>query len=279
MNSNSSHESARVFIQGIIIIMGLIGLYYLYQYLFGPQGTSDSVLLGKTMEANVTESGQTTIQSTAMPPLYDGGEFSVSTWIYIQNWSYHNGRPKHILSIGGSSFDTLRIYLGGYQPKLHVRFHTKEMGTAAGQGDDLSASNRKTFFEELSTGASLGETSNMCDLPEVDLQRWINIVVAVNGRTVDVYMDGKLARSCVLPSNYRVDGGGYSATLLGYGGFGGFIQNVRMYGGALPPDAVYTNYMVGPSQPVDFWDYLKGFFEPNSKAWSDMTNKTRSLFE
>jgi hypothetical protein len=92
-------------------------------------------------------------------------------------------------------------------------------------------------------------------------------------------MDGKLARSCVLPSNYRVDGGGYSATLLGYGGFGGFIKNVNMYGGALAPDAVYTNYMVGPDQPVDFWDYLKSFFDPDSKTWDDMTKKTRSLFE
>ena len=42
--------------------------------------------------------------------------------------------------------------------------------------------------------------SHMCDLTDIDLQRWINITVSVNGRIVDVYYDGKLARSCVLPT-------------------------------------------------------------------------------
>uniref|UniRef100_A0A6C0DF26 Lectin/glucanase superfamily protein n=1 Tax=viral metagenome TaxID=1070528 RepID=A0A6C0DF26_9ZZZZ len=278
MNSNSSHESARVFIQGIIIIFGIIGIYYLYQYLFGPTGASEYILLGKRTEANVTDSGQIVVPSTAMAPLYDGGEFSVSTWIYIQNWSYHNGRPKHIMSIGGSSFDTIRVYLGGYQPKLHVRLHSKMLGAVTNSGSDLSASNRASLFQSLSTGdQNISESG--CDLPEVDLQRWINITVAVNGRTVDIYMDGKLARSCVLDANYRVDGGGYSATLLGYGGFGGYIQNTMMYDTALSPDVVYKNYMMGLDQPVDFFDYLKGFFEPDNKALSNMKDKARSLFE
>jgi hypothetical protein len=45
-----------------------------------------------------------------------------------------------------------------------------------------------------------------CDI-EIDLQRWTQVTVVINGRTCDVYMDGKLARSCVLP--HLLQGGSY----------------------------------------------------------------------
>ena len=61
----------------------------------------------------------------------------------------------------------------------------------------------------------------------------------MNGKTVDVYYDGKLARSCVLPSFYKVDAGGYSAKLLAYGGFGGQISTTNIYDSALNPEQAY----------------------------------------
>ena len=263
MNS-SSNDTGRMFIQGIIILLGLIGLYYLYQYLFAVAGVTESVLLSSKQDANISDTSPITISPEKMPSIYDGGEFSITGWIYVQNWSYHKGRPKHIFSIGGvgsESFDTIRIYLGGYQPKLHVRFHTKSGGDSTSEGEALPASNRSSFFTTLATGADLEGTS-VCDLPEVDLQRWIQIAISVNGRTVDVYMDGKLARSCVLPNIYKVDAGGYVGTLLGYGGFGGYIESIKMFNAALPPDAIYKSYMAGPEVPTNFLDYLKTFFEP-----------------
>jgi hypothetical protein len=101
-------------------------------------------------------------------------------------------------------------------------------------------------------------------LPQLELQRWINITVAVNGRTVDVYFDGKLARSCVLPSFYKVDAGGYSANLLAYGGFGGEIATTTMYNTALNPEAVYRNYMAGPEPITNILTWLQSFFTPSA---------------
>jgi hypothetical protein len=120
----------------------------------------------------------------------------------------------------------------------------------------------------MQTGADIaGEPDpNACGLPAIDLQRWVNLVVSVNSKTVDVYLDGKLARSCVLPSFYRVDGGGYQATLLNYSGFGGYISTVNMYGSALGPDTVYSAYMAGPQPITNFLDYLKSFFQPSPQG-------------
>ena len=102
----------------------------------------------------------------------------------------------------------------------------------------------------------------MCDLPEVDLQRWVNLTVSVNGKTVDVYLDGKLARSCVLPDFYKVDAGGYSASLLEYGGFGGQISTTSVYDAALNPEQVYKKYMAGPEPITGIVQWLTSFLTP-----------------
>jgi hypothetical protein len=128
--------------------------------------------------------------------------------------------------------------------------------------ESLDKATQNAVFNILQTDSGLLDSSPLCDLPEIDLQRWVNITIAANGRTVDVYLDGKLARSCVLPSFFKVDAGGYSAYLLSYGGFGGQIANVSMYDAALNPEQVYKNYMAGPQPITNLGDWIKSFFAP-----------------
>jgi len=257
--SNSSRNTPiRKGIPILLVVAGLFGLYYLYEYLFGPKSSNVYTLVEKSMSANIDPIKPITITSDKLPVIFEGGEFNISTWIYISSWSYRTGFPKCIINIGGPTFDTIRIYLGGYKPKLHVRLHTKESGDTS---EPLDAASRLSTFNTLQTDSSLTD-SQICDLPEVELQRWVNISVSVNGRTVDVYLDGKLARSCVLPKMYKVDGGGYSANLLAYGGFGGQLSTTTMYDSALNPELIYKNYMAGPEPITNIWDWLGSFFAP-----------------
>jgi hypothetical protein len=263
---NNSSSPVSKLIPVLIFFAGLIGLYYLYQYLFGPRTGNSYVLLSKTQDANIDPVKPITITSNNLPVLYEGGEFTVSTWLYINNWSYRSGFNKSIISIGGPNFDTIRIYLGGTKPKLSVRLHTRERGssvptnTQVQTSDSLERATLNSVFNILQTDSGLLDSSSLCDLPEIELQRWVNVTVAVNGKTVDVYLDGKLSRSCVLPSFFKVDAGGYSANLLGYGGFGGKISTTTMYDAALNPEQVYKNYIAGPEPVTNFVDWLKSFF-------------------
>lgn len=280
--ANNSSPVGRL-IPVLLVFFGLIGLYYLYQYLFGPKSTNAYSLISKTQAANVDPSQPIIVTSDKLATLYEGGEFTVSTWIYITNWSYRAGMNKSILTIGGPNFDTIRIYLGGTQPTLNVRLQTKDSSgtqnaipTGASASSNLGATpmgsqvpieslekaTQNAVFNILQTDSGLLDSSPLCDLPAVDLQRWVNITVAVNGKTVDVYMDGKLARSCVLPSFFKVDAGGYSAYLLSYGGFGGQIANTTMYDTALNPEQVYKNYMAGPEPITNIGQWFSSFFSP-----------------
>ena len=96
----------------------------------------------------------------------------------------------------------------------------------------------------------------------MDLQRWVNLTVCVNGKLADIYVDGKMVRSCVLPSHYKVDSN-YSAYLIPYGGFGGQISTTSMYDMALNPERVYKNYIAGPEPVTSLTQWISSFFTFN----------------
>lgn len=270
--NNSVSPIAKV-IPVLIFVIGLLSIYYLYQYLYGPKTSNQYILLSGSNPADIQPAKPIVVTTDKLPSLYEGGEFTVSTWIYISNWGYRTGRNKSIFRLGGPNFDTIRIYLGGRKPKVHVRIQTKDSQSAIQavpsqpnqpSEESLTVSTLNSVFESVQNDSGLLDGgSPMCDLPEIDLQRWVNLAVTVNGRTADVYLDGKLVRSCVLPSFYKVDAGGYSAYLLSHGGFGGFMGSTSMYDAALNPDAIYKNYMAGPEPINSIGDWLKSIFNFN----------------
>ena len=278
MSSNNSSSPIARLIPVLIFFAGLLGLYYLYQYLFGATTGNRYNLLTTTQSATVDSTKPITITSDKLPTIFEGGEFTVSTWIYVNNWSYRSGFNKSIINVGGPNFDTIRIYLGGNKPKVSVRLHSRENSGSStvsatpstataptpstARGESLDRAMLNGTFNVLQTDSGLLDSSPICDLPEINLQRWVNIVVAVNGKTVDSYLDGKLVRSCVLPNNFKVDAGGYSANILSYGGFGGQIANTSMFDAALNPEAIYKNYMAGPEPITTIAGWFAHFFEP-----------------
>ena len=161
--------------------------------------------------------------------------------------------------------------MSGNKPKLHIRLQTKGKGETPVTGQastapmsvldqSLDRASDNGVFNVRVMDSGLLDSAPLCDLPEVDLQRWVNLTVAVNGKTVDVYLDGKLVRSCVLPYFYKVDSS-YSATLLGYSGFGGQISTTTMYDVALNPEMVYKNYIAGPEPITGFMSWLSSIFK------------------
>ena len=279
MESNNSNSSPLVrLIPVVIIFVGLVGLYYLYQYMFGPKINNSFPLITSSQSAKVNKAFE--FSTTQLAPLYEGGEFSISTWINISDWAYRSGYNKPIIQIGGSNFDTIQIYLGANKPTLQIRFDTKEingvldgaaaaassMNTTIAKGTPEYSNHRANDnmrFQTLQTGAGLLDELHPTDIPDVPMQRWVNIVVAVNGKTVDVYMDGKLSRSTILPNPFKVDSAGYTGYVLKYGGFGGQISTTNMYDYALNPENVYRNYMAGPEPINSLGDLFSSLFVPN----------------
>jgi hypothetical protein len=279
MESNNVNNSSPIakMIPVLVIFAGLLGLYYLYQYLFGPKMNNAYPLITATQDAHTDK--PITFQPTALAPLYEGGEFTISTWIYISNWSVPQQRQnKHILNIGGNNmangFSTILIYIDASSPVLVVKLDTHEStgslvgssssttSTPTGAQRNLLSTAMLTSTFTPSTIPSLNQDSDICNIHDIPMQRWVNVTIAVNAKVVDVYMDGKLSRSCVLPGVFKVDPSGYTGTLLNYGGFGGKISTTTMYDVALNPEMVYKNYMAGPEPITSIGGWFSSFFAP-----------------
>jgi hypothetical protein len=237
-----------VIVAMLVFIFGLIALYYLYTLLFANPIPVVNVLAAAQSGSIV---GPT---AGSLPPLYQGGQFTISTWVYINNFAYSNGYNAPIVILGGANFDTLRVYLGS-NGQLCVR-----VGITA--STPTLPANDNIFTQPITNS-----TVVPCDIPHMDLQRWVNLVVALNGKLCDVYLDGKLVRSCSLDNYFNVD---TTPTLKicpaprpSVPGFGGIISTTNVYGLALSPDVVYKNYMAGPSPVTNFFDYLMSFFSPS----------------
>ena len=262
----------------VFTILVLIALYYLYGFLFSPAG-----LEGKSVINSITVASPTApiiVVGEKLPALYEGGEVSINTWIYLTDYSVNRGRNKHVLSIGGSSFTTLALFLGPYKSTLSVRVHTRNGtgssvaigGPSAGptdQSDSLSAEDMKNMFTSLQTDTSLLDVGRPCDVPNLELQKWLQLTVCLNNKTCDVYLDGKLARSCVLPSFYKVDKTNLAMSICNYGGFGGYISNTSVYNYALNPEQTWKLYMAGPGPQYGFMDWLKSLFDPKALGTLD----------
>lgn len=234
----------------VFLVLAAVALYYLYDYLYTSSGiTSTSIITSPIPGNTVTNPALYTI-----PPIYEGGEYSVTFWVYITAYKDQVGKPKHILEIRGVDSSTLVVGLDSFTNKLIARVNSASAsvpGATAASGTTntpLTTANVQALFQNVQpTSGLLAQDLPMCDLPDIQLQRWVCIGIVLNGRTVDVYLDGKLARSCVLPAVYTVDPKGMKLKLLDFNGFSGYLSDVAVYNYALSPDQTYRIYMSGPS--------------------------------
>jgi len=324
---DNSGSSIRVWffriITVIFLILGLVTIYYLYQFLYGPDTDKRTTLLSGKQAADVSPTKLPTI-----PVPYEGGEYSVNTWVYISSFNKNMNSRKHIFELQGNIFSTLLIGLGAFNNTLVVRTHTQSAegfadwttvtgGTGAGSamtgsvmtgsrtagpslliapvnaantianrlsapvnsqvtfapsnsqgnGANLSAASLNSMFTPLAMNDSLLDTPPICDLPEIDLQRWTMVTVVLSGRTIDVYIDGKLRRSCVTPSYYKVDPTGVKAVMTSRGGFDGYTGNTSVANYSMNPDEIYRAYLAGPegsSTPGDILNWFVSLFKGSS---------------
>jgi hypothetical protein len=123
-----------------------------------------------------------------------------------------------------------------------------ETSSSPSQPDLTVLSNFKNLFQGQGTELGLKGTLDypLCDIQNLPLQKWICLAVVMNGRVMDVYMDGKLTRSCVLPGIPIVERGNNVISLGMLGGWAGAMSTTRFYGYALTPDVIYSLYQEGP---------------------------------
>lgn len=268
-----------------VAVFALIGLalYYFYKWLNGSGELTDVVIYTSSADGLPGKDVRPTTYSptnSSIPMLFEGGEYSISTWVYISTWTENKGYNKPFLSLSGGkgSFTTTVLYLGQNTPKLGIRTSTSD-GSTSLTGIRLTPAELEKIRPITTTSSGFGTSPytdaggdfTLCDIESIDLQRWVNITVVLSGRTQDVYIDGKMSRSCVLSNMFQVDGDQPTIVLGGPYGFGGLIGTTKAANFAYSPDQVYKNYQNGPLD-TSIWTKIKSYFDVSQYSFSVQKN-------
>lgn len=170
---------------------------------------------------------QTTLQGSNLPSNFKANS-AISVWFYIKKWA-----------------DNAKI----------VAF--KDNTSTIFQVQFKASTNTIQIFPQSDTSVS----GKDCDISDFPLQKWVNLIISFNGSAMDVYVDGKLVKSCVVADGSKL--GGTTTIVLGDESKKppthdvGFITNVKLKS--------------APISPQEAWDiYSQGF---GGSPWSDILNK------
>ena len=167
----------------------------------------------------------TTLQGSNLPSSFKANS-AISIWFYIKKWS--DGTKAIVFKKGD---DIL----------FNVQFK--------------ATTNTIQIFPR--SGASNPDLD--CEISEFPLQKWVNLIISFNGSAMDVYVDGKLVKSCVVNLGSRLNE--TDTIVLGDSTKNnediGFITNVKLKAASIAPQ--------------EAWDiYSQGF---GGSPWSDLLNK------
>ena len=175
--------------------------------------------------------------------------FSYSIWFYVNDWNYNYGNYKPIFG----------KYIGSDAVAAKGQSYIEKLETCHSDfGSDAICANLKpspvVTFDKINNDILIFMSGNSeifkCRVPNIALQKWVNLTISLYKKTLDVYINGKLAKTCVLSSvpnidNTKADLYLSSGNAEDMEGFSGYTSKFRFYPNALNPQQVWDIYSNG----------------------------------
>ena len=176
----------------------------------------------------------------------DGIEFTWSVWLYIDDLEYNKGKMKHIFHKGDDkiiSQNTLDdINSTAVCPALYIH------------------ENKNSLVLFMNTFGSMNESFNIDDIP---LNKWINVTIRLEGLTMDIYINGKIAKRHIFNSVPKQN---YGDTYVNAnGGYSGMISDLQYHNRALTGIEIMNIVRAGPNLTAQ--DDIKVFPPYFSLKW------------
>jgi hypothetical protein len=214
-----------IFIVLIIFISFIIYVIYIAVNSAKQQAANTPVIVNDVIDAYVARPAFT------LPEVTSGMGQTFSTWIYVKDWNYKFGQYKNILWKGNppnSSTSSGNPTISNIHcPSLWLYPLTNSL--------------------KVVTSTSVPEQVESCDIQNIPLMTWVHIVYVLSNRTVDIYINGKLERSCALRGIPQITNDPvYITTGSPQPGFYGKIGKTQYFNYSLLPNDVANIYQKGP---------------------------------
>lgn len=214
----------------IMAVLVIVLLIMAFRYFFSDPYTLQDMKSGK-LETKINYSSLATNSSNVA-----SSNFAYSVWFYINDWNYRYNQPKVVFGrMGSTSTSTSSTIPGvtGTQPCPVVVLGEVE--------------NEATVWLNCFGDASNNYVDERCVVKNIPIQKWVNLVISVYGRALDVYIDGKLVKTCLLRGTAHVNNSA-DVYLTPNGGFDGWTAKFQYYPDSLNPQEVWDIYAKGYSR-------------------------------
>jgi hypothetical protein len=219
----------------VITVVVIVFILMLLRYLFADPYTLQNIESGKT--ASTIEASSLASNDSDVP----SSNFAYSVWFYVNDWNYRYGEPKVIFGRMGAQSGTGKGSIpgiSGIDPCPAVVLGAVENNISVSLGCYPGSDQQPT-----DGGNTIVHTCNLANVP---IQKWVNLIISVYGRTMDLYIDGKLVRTCLLPGVASINNNA-NIYVTPAGGFDGWTSKLQYYPNSLNPQECWNIYTQGYS--------------------------------
>jgi len=206
----------------LLIVFIILLLYIVISYLMKDKNTLSASVVDATTMQTIDASSLDVGNSTSST-----SNFTYSIWIFIEDWNYRFGEPKVVFGrMSADKGPCPTVVLGANQNNLIVSLEVFP-------GSD-----------SVSDTTTTDPVIHECNISNIPLQKWVNCLISAYGRSLDVYIDGKLVRTCVLPGVSKIDSSANVYITPG-GGFSGWTSYFQYWANSTDPQTAWNIYKKG----------------------------------
>jgi len=200
----------------LVVIVVILLVYIVYRYVSSDVHTLSGLVSAETMQK---------VEASALPSDANGNtvNYTYSIWFFIDDWNYKYGEKKVIFgrmsAENNNKFPCPTVTLQPVQNVITV--------------DMLVAPTVDTL-----------PVTHTVALPSIPIQRWVNLTLSTNTGILDLYLDGKLVRTSLLPGVPIVSPNS-PVYVTPMGGFSGWTANFQYWANSIGPQEAWNTYKAG----------------------------------
>lgn len=231
-------EAKNVLLFVIIIVL----LYIVIKYVIKDVNTLTGLVSAQTMQK---------VEATSLASSSSEGStsnYTYSIWFYIDDWNVKYGEPKVVFGRMASEMDKTQpcplVTLAPLENNLIVSLAIYPGMDTAPIEDTTMTTDTTTTTTTTDANTTTESSIHRCMVANIPIQKWVNVLISTYGRSLDIYIDGKLVRTCVLPGVARIE----SSTpvyITPNGGFSGYTAKFQYWPDSCDPQKAWNVYKAG----------------------------------
>jgi hypothetical protein len=221
VQTGGSIQNVLVIVMIIILALSVFGVYKYFDS-YSVAGTQTKQFLPYIHDAKIGKR----VNAGSVPDSLQGNEYNINMWIYINDYIYRYKEDKVIIQ-RGESYDNVSnptILLTANTNTLRIITNVETNLDTEGEEDGLT---------------------NICDIPNIPLQRWVNINISLSDKVLDVFLNGKLVKTGLITGYPKPNMG--PLNICKEGGFHGFISNIAFTNRTRSITDIQAVYRKGPA--------------------------------